>query len=305
MHLLDQINRPEYIFKPSSILKRLTVFLNKNQNQFETVLLPWGLKLKVYTKESIGKSIWIIGVYDLTLTETLWRLTEPGDIVVDIGANIGYTTSIMAKRSGQKGRVFAFEPHPVIYKQLVENTMNWADNNKIGKTETYNIALSDKTEEGLLLETPDFSSNQGGSALISSENLIKTQKNNIGRAYTVKLVKLDEVLTNVDKIGLIKVDVEGHELKVLQGAHRLINENKVRDIVFEEHKKCPNETTQLLESYGYTIFSIWKGFWKPILNPVNEVSGHCHLYPPNYLATLDPTRAQNHLKNIGWHSLKG
>jgi FkbM family methyltransferase len=49
---------------------------------------------------------------------------EPGR-AVDVGANIGYMTSLMAHKVGLSGKVIAFEPHPAIYKRLVNNVQDW------------------------------------------------------------------------------------------------------------------------------------------------------------------------------------
>jgi FkbM family methyltransferase len=67
-----------------------------------------------------------LGVYDLPVTETLWRLTELGDLGVDAGANIGYTASVLAVRAGPAGLVVAFEPHPVLRAELAANIARWA-----------------------------------------------------------------------------------------------------------------------------------------------------------------------------------
>ena len=58
---------------------------------------------------------------DLAVSEALWRLLDPGALALDVGANIGFMTNLMAWRSGPCGRVLAFEPHPEVFRSLAEN----------------------------------------------------------------------------------------------------------------------------------------------------------------------------------------
>lgn len=101
------INRPEYIFRPNQIFQRFFKSNLHQKNEFHSVNLPWGLNIKIPTNPNdvVGKAISSYGIYDLSLTELLWRLIFPGETALDIGANIGYMTSIMAKRVGQTGKV--------------------------------------------------------------------------------------------------------------------------------------------------------------------------------------------------------
>lgn len=65
--------------------------------------LPWGSEIRVNIGEGIGNTIWRTGVDDLPVLECLWRLTDPGDRCVDVGANIGLMTNVMAFRAGSEG----------------------------------------------------------------------------------------------------------------------------------------------------------------------------------------------------------
>ena len=55
--------------------------------------------------------------FDLISCEAIWRLLDEGELALDVGANIGYMTSLMAARLGKNGRVIAFEPHPVLFQE--------------------------------------------------------------------------------------------------------------------------------------------------------------------------------------------
>ncbi|WP_395939890.1 FkbM family methyltransferase [Anabaena sp. FACHB-709] len=121
----------------------------------------------------------------------------------------------------------------------------------------------------------------------------------------VYLERLEKVLGDKYKlINILKIDVEGHELQVLQGAGNFISHQTIRDILFEEHHGYPSQLTEFLEKNGYRIFRIWKGFWKPILLSPTKTLIH-EWEPPNYLATLDPKRAIKLFDEWGWKSLSG
>ncbi len=125
MKLTNYLQRPEYVLRPTQIYRRIQRFFNESTNKFEDVLLPWNIKIAIRPQDVIGRSIWGMGIYDLSVTEVLWRLIDRAETTIDIGANIGYMTSIMAKRVEKKGSVYCFEPHPEIYEELSENIKNW------------------------------------------------------------------------------------------------------------------------------------------------------------------------------------
>ena len=303
------INRPEYIFRPNQIFQRFFKSNFHQKNEFHSVNLPWGLNIKIPTNPNdvVGKAICTYGIYDLSLTELLWRLISPGETALDIGANIGYMTSIMAKRVGQTGKVISFEPNLEVYGELCENINNWQKNLGVNYIINNNIiypqqiALSNHAGSGVL----HVPSKNRGEAFIDVDHNTSDKSNSRLNYFTVSLERLDKVLETEQKnIGVLKIDVEGHELQVLQGAGELISLRKIRDIIFEEHRSYPSDVTQFLEANGYNIFRIWKGFWKPLLLPPTENLVH-NWEPPNYLATHNPTRATQLMKEWGWKCLQG
>lgn len=300
MQLPNYLNRPEYIFRPLQIYRRLWRSQNKETNKFETILLPWGVAIKIFPSatEVVGRSIWLMGIYDLIVTEVLWRLIEKDETTIDVGASLGYMTTIMAKRVGKTGEVWCFEPNPQVYQELSKNVANWQETLGWNQIITQQIALSNQSGLGLL-SVP--TRNREEAALVSPQNTHNTQ--NLSQNYPVTLSRLDEVLKNKDNIGLMKIDVEGHELEVLQGANQLINKQQIRDIIFEEHRGYPSPVSQFLEENGYTVFRIWKGFWKPLLVSPSKKLVH-QWEPPSYLATKEPLRAVELLKKRGWSSLQ-
>lgn len=301
MQLPNYLNRPEYIFRPFQIYRRLLRSSNKETNKVENILLPWGVTIKICpsSNEVVGRSLWLMGIYDLVVTEVLWRLIESNETAIDVGASLGYMTNIMAKKVGKTGKVWCFEPNPEVYKELSENVVSWQATLDWNQINTQQIALSNQSGVGVL-SVP--TNNREEAALVSTPDL--QNQENISENYTVTLTRLDDILKKNSQIGLIKIDVEGHELEVLQGASGLISKQQIRDIIYEDHSGYPTPVSKFLEQHGYIIFRIWKGFWKPLLEPPNKKLFH-EWEPPSYLATKEPARAIKLLKKRGWSSLQG
>ncbi|WP_373530521.1 FkbM family methyltransferase [Nostoc sp.] len=307
MTLVNYLKRPEYILRPTQIYHRILRSNETDINEFKDVLLPWGVKIKIRPYEVIGRSIWTMGLYDLVVTEALWRLIDRGETAIDIGANIGYMTSIMAKKVGKTGSVYCYEPQPEIYKELSENINSWQASMGWYQIKAQKIALSNESGEGLLETPTDFIQNRGIATLISSKEGFSGQINvNSSQTHIVSLSTLDETLRTNEQIDVIKIDVEGHEFEVLQGAARIITKQHIRDILFEEHRSYPSSVTQFLEERGYTIFRLCKGFWRPMLKlPMTSQIDYSQSWePPNYLATKEPSRAIKRMQKRGWNSLR-
>src|SRR6266487_6888965 len=122
----ERLNKPEYWFRPGQLFQKLLFELGRYSSKFSgRVRLPWGIEISVNPHETTGKSLLTHGVYELAVSEFLWRLTDPGDHCLDIGANIGYVTSLLAAKAGQSGKVSSFEPHPQVFERLTENVQSW------------------------------------------------------------------------------------------------------------------------------------------------------------------------------------
>lgn len=264
--------KPEYIYQPRFLLK---TFWRRKLTQRETVKLSWGLPLTVNAQELIGQSIAIFGVFDLPVVETLWRLTDKDDLALDIGANVGLMSSVLAKRAQ---RVVAFEPLPMLCQRLRENVRAWGAAGE--KVMVYEMAVSDTSGVAGFGYTELFETNEGLAHLSDKGQM------------QVKTTRLDDLFDS--HIGVMKIDVEGFELNALRGAQQLLEKHLIRDIVFEEHGMLPTPVTCLLESYGYRIFPLAHSFRSLNLN------AHKHGETSNYLATLDADRALARLSPTGW-----
>jgi FkbM family methyltransferase len=289
---------PPYFFQPLQIVKRLRLEYLWRSKREAFVELPWGLRIKINPHDAIGYDIASQGLYEIGVTETLWRLTEPADLAIDAGANIGYTASILGRRVGSNGKVICFEPHPNVFESLKENVDIWKKDPRCGSFVLHQAALG--TENGrAYLQTNDWFLTNRGTAWVS--NTVEATPDL--RVIEVPVRNLDSLLGEDEKIGVLKMDVQGSELRILQGMAQLLRRHAVRDIVFEEERTFPAPTHEYLKAKGYSLFGLQERFagvdclpdaqpiFDPVIGPV-----------PNYLATIDPERAKARLRPVVWRS---
>lgn len=277
-----QINKPEYYLRPKQLLKRI-VYKNKGRQKVSVSIDRSSQPFYVNENEVIGAAILSQGVYDLIVGECLYRLLKKGDCFVDIGANIGYF-SRQALHIGAE--VHSFEPHPKVYARLEENLQN-QDNKKI-----YQLALSEQAGQFDLYVPTDFSKNEG----IASLNPMP---------HSEKVVVSTETLDNMgfENIELMKIDVEGHEASVLNGANKLLSSKKIKNIVFEDFDGTQSKTIRILKDAGYKVFRLQKTLMGPRIVSIEEGLTIPPWEPPNYVATFDEQSLQKTFQKNGWRML--
>jgi len=241
----NKISRKENL---STVKKHfIRKFLSQNSSQF----LDSGFKsMAVYAFDYIGYTILIDGVYEireLNLIKDFIKLEFPSAVeglCIDAGANIGNHSVFFGKIFK---RVFSFEPNPKVYKLLEVNTF---ENENI---ETFNFGLSSQAKE-VNLYCDEL--NLGGSSQEAQESLNKV---------TVKMEKLDDIDFNDEKVNFIKIDVEGHEIQLLEGAKKTIQKHKPI-IAFEQHAfdfvEGTSDSIEFLRKYGYKKFYVTKTYPK-------------------------------------------
>jgi FkbM family methyltransferase len=296
MNPLKIFLRPEYLFRPRQILHRLKRVYQAPKPSGEIVVLPWGDSIKVFTNEVIGSGIWCYGVFDLIVGEAILRLLDKGETALDIGANIGQFSTLMARRVGLNGKVFSFEPHSDLYHELVTNCSLYIN---IQKTlRAHNSALGKNSGSGTLIIPKEFGGNRGTSK-------VGTDGPKDGDTFKIKIETLDEVCEALRSIGVCKIDVEGHEAEVLKGAARTLRQKKIRDIIYEDVGLANKELRAILIEAGYTIFSLHTDIIKPRISALAEKKPFKKGQEgENFVATLEPDRAIRRFNAVGWKTLR-
>jgi FkbM family methyltransferase len=210
--------------------------------------------------EYIGRAIEKYGEYSALEMRLLERLCASGDIVLDVGANIGAHSVALAKRVGPSGRVLAFEPQRLVFQALCASVAL----NSLANVECYWAAVGSGDGRIIVPELdPNRRSNFGGVSLPGAP-----------QAFPVDCVTLDRFVS-LPRVRLIKVDVEGMEAEVLLGGRRLIEEFKPTLYVENDRLEKSEALMRLIDSLGYRMF--WH--LPPLFNPDNFYAEKENSYP--------------------------
>ncbi|MDZ8051111.1 MAG: FkbM family methyltransferase [Aulosira sp. ZfuVER01] len=184
--------------------------------------LPDGSLFHYPINSAIGQSLFVNN-FERSEVEFVQHSLQPGDIVFDIGANGGIYTVIAAKKVGANGHVYAFEPG---YRELDLLRHNIAINN-LNNVTIIERAVSNK--KGI----SQFAISDDGALNSLAET--KHPYQSIKEWLNVEVTTIDDIVKelNLKKIDFIKIDVEGAEKLIFEGAKNLLNsENKLK-ILFE------------------------------------------------------------------------
>lgn len=163
------------------------------------------------------------GVYETELTKYLLSAIKPDSVFVDVGANIGYYTCLAARKIST-GKVFAFEANENAFSLLQRNIMiNWID----CPVSLEKVAVSNKRGEVLF---KNYKYKFVNSQIFTSQEEGET---NVAEVVKVKTIPLDEYFKKDQHIDFLKVDVEGAEFSVLEGARNTIDNNPGMKILME------------------------------------------------------------------------
>ncbi len=211
-----------------------------------TVRTTDGFEMHIMPNELIGRHIYLTGEFDRSMVEVLCNFAEDGDTLLDIGANVGYVSACFLKNI-PNSKVFAVEPQPKILDLLCSNLQQFAPD----QYRIVPVALSDRDGEGWF-EICDR--NRGASKLVVEEN---------ARTTRVAVWSADRFFSNLDiqKLDIIKLDVEGHEESIFRACKPALERLQPRAILFEEQtrKSAPDGPIGiLLHSIGYRVFGIRK-----------------------------------------------
>lgn len=190
------------------------------------------------------------GFYEKYETDLFKKIVKNGMVVVDIGANIGYYTLIAAELVGKNGKVFAFEPEPQNYALLVRNI----EVNGYKNVVPVQKAVSDKVGTTRLYLSPD--GNTGWHRIYDSHNGWDS--------IEIETVTLDEFFKDKEgEIDIIKMDVEGAELTILQGMSQILKRNDSLKIftefsptLLEKFGSSPEEYLNQLINHGFKIYGV-------------------------------------------------
>ena len=220
-----------------------------------TVRSTDGFEIRVLADDLIGRHIILSGRFDRSVVKVLLDCAKPGDTLLDIGANIGYVSACFLSRVPDSKTV-CVEPQPVIVDILKRNMAQFGD-----RATVHPVALSDRAGE---LRFHIEAGNRGGSKIAPDGEIV------------VSAVSTAELIGGLQKLDLIKVDVEGHEEVVFKAMQEELKRLRPRAILFEEQSRGgaspEGRVGSILCEAGYAIFGIDKTLFRTRIIPIREPS---------------------------------
>lgn len=213
------------------------------------ITLSDGIKLVLNSPATLYYNI--IGEYEWPeYTRFEEFVPRHGNIVFDVGAYVGIYTLRSAKKVGDNGRVYAFEPNPSPFIHLVSNVKI----NRIRNVSCFFTALGDRIGKTCFYTFDEKNINLESSSLFKSH----LKKWNKGFTKTeVNMTTLDNVVKQLglSRIDIAKIDVEGAEEIVLRGAKNTLSDGIIDKLIVEAHEyDIPSKkTVELISAFNYQV----------------------------------------------------
>lgn len=181
----------------------------------------WGAKLFVDCSDSV-LAPWLLldGLWETGVTTWFHHVVTPGSTVVDVGANIGYFTVLGAKLTGPTGRVVGFEANPRLRPIAARNL---AANSMHGHAEVRHLAAWSEATELVLHLRRHFTGNSSFAPFDPA--FLHQLGDEASEPVRVPAAALDDELAHLERVDVVKIDVEGAELRVMQGLRRTLKAN--------------------------------------------------------------------------------
>ena len=195
--------------------------------------------MMIYNKNDayIGRSIEKYGEYSELETVIFDQFVQPGQLVVEVGANIGVHTLFFSRKVGTEGLVLAFEPQRIVYQTLCGNLAI----NSITNVFCWNTAVGAENGE-IVVPALDYKQENNFGCIELETNI---------DGETVAVVTIDNL--KLPKCDVIKIDVEGMEEAVIKGAAETIKQFKPVLYVGCDHADREESLIRTIDSLGYAM----------------------------------------------------
>ncbi|NEO85815.1 MAG: FkbM family methyltransferase [Spirulina sp. SIO3F2] len=199
-------------------------------------------------------------------------LVRPGNVCIDLGANMGSYTFLLAERVGATGQVYGFEPQPVLFSLLARSV---AANRWESRVQLESYAVAAQSHKQLRLYVSGDSCNSGIASMVLYGDSLHAD-----HFIEPETMALDDYCAQrkIDVCHLLKVDIEGAEFLALQGMQQLLREQRIDHLIIEQ--ATGSEAEQLLLDCGYMGWFIDESAGQ--LCPLNTLDSGCF---GNYLFT--------------------
>ena len=219
------------------------------------VATRWGAKMLVDTRDA-AISPWIVldGLWETQVTQWLQGVLSPGQVFVDVGANVGYFTLLGGLLVGPSGRVVAVEAHPGLAELLRRNVIM---NGLYGYVTTWHRAAWSSATTVQLHQRLNFS---GASSVGAIGRDALDRLGDDEEMVDVQAVVLDDLLDGVGPVDVLKMDIEGAELQAFTGLARTLRASPRISVMFEWAPELmeavgdkADALVDLLEGHGFRL----------------------------------------------------
>lgn len=206
------------------------------------------------------ESVFFLGEYESAITEIAAKLIHTGDVCLDVGANFGWYTTLMARHTGVAGEVHSFEPVPKSFEELTANRGLIPGNETVCLN---NVALGDR-EGSVTINLFDGQPSGHASLAVKDETGVTS--------FECRMMTLDAYLIehNVANVHFVKVDIEGAEMMFFKGAERLFTQNQppifLVEMAVEQTRNfgyMPNDLIDSISERGeYDFYTVDEALFK-------------------------------------------
>jgi FkbM family methyltransferase len=252
MALLSSLRHSSFTKFARSALHWAHRVRHRDGKPLRCVVAP-GLEFQIYPKGELSEFLSLGPLFERTEMRLVASLLRPGMKVIDAGANIGLYSLLAAKRIGNSGQIWSFEPSQDTYSLFLENLAL----NGVTTVSAHRLALSDAAGELVLRAESGFGD--------LYRHLDYTGKAAAGdKCEKVTVSTLDDFSTarGITAIDFLKIDIEGAEFFLLQGARHLLSQSPDVIVMFESEEDwclrsgCKTEDAlNLLRGLGFGLYS--------------------------------------------------
>jgi FkbM family methyltransferase len=191
-------------------LSYLPVPLHLELSEKESIDFWWSYVVPFYDPSRGFFDYW---GHDLPELRFIWRMLKPGMVFLDIGAYHGIYSLVAGRRTGRTGKIVAFEPSPREFSRL-QRHLRW---NRIANARAERVAVGADAGEQTFFQVSSGDQTRNGLRPPGSRDELKE--------IAVRTISLDQYIEaiSLERIDVVKLDVEGGELDVLRGAASLLN----------------------------------------------------------------------------------
>lgn len=256
----------------------------------QAVVTRHGVKWALDLNEGIDFSIYLLGAFEPLTQRQFPKFIGKGDVVIDIGANIGAHTLPLAQMVGKNGRVIAVEPTEYAVGKLLQSVaLNEDLHNRIDVRQRMLVSGVEEQIPGAIYSSWPL--------IHATSDLHEEHKGRLMSTSGAGKSTLDELVNELklDKVNALKLDVDGNEYSVLKGAGKTLG--KFHPVIFMElapyvfHDGADFDgLIALLDSYGYQLTHISNGKqipsdpaqireMVPVGGSINVIAASAHPHP--------------------------